>query len=499
MLKLRTLFLVVAGCVVSACAGVPLRARGEDGGLNSAVEAIAVDPAGNALVVGTLEGQVFDFAGTRMTSAGKRDVFVAKLDPAGNQVWARLLGDEEDQFGLGIAVDGAGNVVFIGGFRGKLDFGGAVLESAGSYDVFIAKLDPAGRHVWSRRFGGEGWDVGTHVVLGRSGELFAAGSFQRRIVFDGSALTTPTDATFLVALDGEGRTRWARKLGSDGILHTRIGQIAATTDGVALIGEFTGTVDLGAGPLTSTGREDIFVARLASTGRTLWSRRFGNEYLNDGTAIAVDGEGNLIVAGEFYGRLDLGGTPLVSTPRSHDGRPSLDSFLAKLGPDGSHLWSLRFGDDSDEYAKSVAVDGAGNVIFTEHTFGTSSFGSFGGVPLGSKAHGGENLGRFDGTGHLAWSMTLQELPANGYHLAVDAAGDVFTAGDYFYRVTLGEIHETAGRSALVVKLDPEGHVLWSRAFSAPAPSQERGQLGSRGSPKLGAWMSARLNQTHTVK
>jgi uncharacterized protein (TIGR03437 family) len=111
---------------------------------------VAVDGSGNVYTTGFFEGTVdFDpglgvFNLTGADDAGL-DVFVSKLDSAGNFVWARQMGGSSflfaDDSGRGVAVDGSGNVYTTGLFRGTLDFdpGAGVFNLAGRGDIFVAK------------------------------------------------------------------------------------------------------------------------------------------------------------------------------------------------------------------------------------------------------------------------------------------------------------------------------------------------------------------------
>ncbi|MBL8812686.1 MAG: hypothetical protein JNM43_21150 [Planctomycetaceae bacterium] len=129
---------------------------GEDYG-----QAIATDASGNVYTTGAFEGTV-DFdpgSGTaNLTSSGGPDIFVCKLDSAGNFVWAKRMGGTFDERSKGIAVDRSGNVLTIGFFFGTADFdpgnGTTVLTSAGASDVFVSKLDSTGNFVWAKRWGG---------------------------------------------------------------------------------------------------------------------------------------------------------------------------------------------------------------------------------------------------------------------------------------------------------------------------------------------------------
>src|SRR3990172_4568019 len=84
-------------------------------------------------------------AGTsNLTSFGSEDIFVSKLDSAGNFVYGRQLGGTLTDRGFGIAVDGSGNVYTTGFFQGTVDFdpgaGTSNLTSAGDVDIFVSKL-----------------------------------------------------------------------------------------------------------------------------------------------------------------------------------------------------------------------------------------------------------------------------------------------------------------------------------------------------------------------
>src|SRR3990172_9145046 len=112
---------------------------------------VTVDGSGTVYVTGTFYGTAdFDPGESTFnrTSAGSSDVFVSKLDAAGDLVSPRQLGGTDDDRGLGVAVDGSGNVYVTGLFSATADFdpGGGIsnLTSAGLTDVFVWKMDVAG-------------------------------------------------------------------------------------------------------------------------------------------------------------------------------------------------------------------------------------------------------------------------------------------------------------------------------------------------------------------
>jgi hypothetical protein len=77
-----------------------------------------------------------------MLSAGDGDVFLAKLDSNGGHLWSKRAGDPMAQIGWSLARDNASNVVMTGQFLGTMDFGGGQLVSEGGFDIFVAKFSP---------------------------------------------------------------------------------------------------------------------------------------------------------------------------------------------------------------------------------------------------------------------------------------------------------------------------------------------------------------------
>lgn len=103
-----------------------------------ATDVAAMDD-GTLFVTGYLAGTV-DFGNKLISGPGDTDLFVMRLDPSGQTVWALRAGSDNSQFGRAIALSGTNELVVAGDFRTTLDLGNEPLVSAGSNDIFIAKL-----------------------------------------------------------------------------------------------------------------------------------------------------------------------------------------------------------------------------------------------------------------------------------------------------------------------------------------------------------------------
>ena len=332
-------------------------------------EAIAVDGNGDILVTGGFSENV-DFGGGVLTSAGSGDVFVAKYSGVdGAHLWSKRFGSTNGDEGTGIAVDGNGDVLVSGNFEGTVDFGGGMLISTGSGDVFMAKYSGVdGTHLWSKRLGGTGDYLEIQVAVDESGDVLATGTFDGSVDFGDGPLTADYVDIFVAKYSGaDGAHLWSKQFGDtwddEGI------QVAVDGSGDVLVtGYFGTTVDFGGGLLNTAGYLDIFVVKLSGVdGAHLWSKRLGNTKPDGGMGVAVDGNGDVLVMGFFEQTVNFGGEPLTSAGAE-------DIFVAKYsGVDGSYFWAKRFGGPGYEWRGGLAADTSDNVLVTGFFYETADF------------------------------------------------------------------------------------------------------------------------------
>jgi hypothetical protein len=276
-----------------------------------------VDSAGDVVVTGYFFGSA-DFGSGPLTSTGV-DVFVAKLDAKdGACHWAKRFGDADDQEGVSIAVDGVDDVLVTGIFRGSVDFGGGALLSAGGSDIFVAKLDANGNHQWSKAFGDPDEQRAFGVAVDSTGSVVVTGNFQGSVDFGGGALLSAGGSDIFVAkLDASGKHLWSKAFGEandqawSAVTVDNLGNVLVT-------GYFTGSIDFGGGQLPSAGADDVFIAKLDEKVGHLWSRRVGDANAQQGMGVAVDTFGTMFVVGRFAGSADFGGGVALTSAGGSD-------------------------------------------------------------------------------------------------------------------------------------------------------------------------------------
>lgn len=308
---------------------------------------VGTDADGNVLVTGCVVGAI-DFGGGLLTAGGAVDIFVLKLDANGNHLWSFLFGDRGTDAGYDIAADTAGDVWLTGFFQGVVDFGGGPLAAVGGTDVFVAKFTAGGTHVTSQRFGSVHEDRAHRIAIDRSNNVLVTGQFGGDLDVEGNLLINAgSDDGFLAKFDAQGNHLWSRGFG--GPLGDISYGLAVDESGNAFVtGYFRDRVSFDGSTLVSVGASDIFVAKYASSGTHLWSRRLGGLGGDSGWALALDADANVVVTGNIQSTTGLNDDPL--TPNG-----DADIFFALYDSEGAHLWNQRFGGIHDDFAFDIAT------------------------------------------------------------------------------------------------------------------------------------------------
>lgn len=298
-------------------AGEFIWARKFGSGRNCEVRALAADQWGNIHSTGNFMGAIdfnpgtdtFTLTTVPLTQA---DIFVSKLDSAGNFVWAKRF--EGNANGVdradAITVDLEGNVFTTGNFRGTLDFdpgpGTSFRTIQGGVDAFLSKLDSAGNFSWVKHIGGPDGQEGFSLTHDSLYNVYITGTFQQTANFDIGG-----NNTFLSAINSY----------------------------------------------------DAFVAKYDSAGVLAWVKQFGGNNQEHGRSITLDKNLNVYTAGEFRDTVDfdpgVGAFKLVPNKVLNTYLP--DVYLSKLSNDGDFVWAKKISGNRSEFVSGIRVDNSMNV------------------------------------------------------------------------------------------------------------------------------------------
>ncbi len=384
----------------------------------------------NILVGGYFDGTL-DLGPDVLTSLGLSDMFVAKLDTDGKVLWARRFGGTSDDNLTDIAVDPLGNVYVTGAFQGTVDFGNGPLVSAGGTDVFLIKLDSAGATLWSKRYGDNSSQTSMALAVDPVGNVLVAGGFFGTLdMGTGGLVTAGGSDAFLAKVNPMGTTLWAKSYG-DAAAQSILGVGADSVGNIRVVGNNTGTIDLGGGPLVTAGGTDMFVAKLdAGGGAHVWSKGIGDVAIQSAFAGApVDADGSMTLGGRFLGTLDLGSGPVMA------GGMGENYFVAKLDTSGKALWVTAVPTETIKQSGAVGADAQGNVLMTSHVDISVEIGGQ------SVMAGADDLlvMKFDAmTGAPVWGRVIGAPNAQlGRGITADDKGNVLVTGSFEDSIDFG--------------------------------------------------------------
>ncbi len=470
---------------------------------------VATDASGNVLVAGSFTSASLDLdpgPGTYLLpNAGGYDGYAAKYDAAGNLLWGVQVGGTDLSSVSKVEVDGAGNVLIMGVFRGSIEVGApgrppVTLTTGGINEGYLAKVDPAGNALWARTFGtAPNPRLAYGITTDAAGNVYATGKEGNRL--------------FVAKYSADGAAVWTQVVsGTTGT--TASGQsVAVDTAGNVLVGgTYQGKIDFNPDPmktnfLTSVGSSmDAFVLKLNATGAYVWAGSMGGPNPDSLSKIAVDGAGNVLVSGGYGSGSPNDFDPgpgILSLPESGG------SFVVKLDPNRNLIWGRSVAVRS---VQDMALDAAGNVYTTGGFSGTIDAdpgpGTFN---LTSGAGLDAYVSKLNSSGSFVWAAdilrggpgsTLQKSSG----IAVDGSGNIYTSGlfngtyDFDPGAGTYSLTSTPGvappSDAFVSKLVPLSAL---QAAGATAPHAAGGAILSAGqvSPllteALARWQAAGVN------
>ncbi len=385
------------------CYGALLWAKNFGGTNSDYAYSLAVDSAGNSYITGGFKGMV-DFDPSPVVdyhvSNGATDIFILKLNAAGDFVWAKSIGGPSYDEGNSITIDNSGNIISTGRYEESVNFnpgfGVFMLNPIGYSDVFVLKLDSTGNFIWAKSMGGPDYDTGNSLDIDSNGNIYTIGEFLQTADFDPNQLNifnlTSNGVTdvFLSKLDASGNFVWAKSVGGVSLDFGTSIEVGAAGNIYALC-NFYDTVDFdpgtGVNNIGSNGDRDICITKMDASGNFLWAKNIGGTDNDYGLSLAIDNAGNVLTSGYFYGIADFdpgfGTYELTSNGYS-------DIFISGMDISGNFLWARSTGGNSYDQAYSLITNTDGSIHATGYYKGTVDFDP-GAETSYSTASGGKDL------------------------------------------------------------------------------------------------------------
>lgn len=241
---------------------------------------------GNIYTVGNFAGTCDFDPGSgnySLQSNSLRDGYIAKLDPEGNFVWAKRIGNTTKDYyqfadSRGIDIDSDNNVYTTGNFTGTFDFDPGLNTHtiiSDNYDWYVLKLNGQGDFKWADVFGGSEMDIGADVAVGSDGNVYAVGTIGHSADMDPGPgvynITTVNQygASVLTKVNSNGGFIYAAPFESEGTDYgSSLGRrmVVDNSQNIYITGYLTGIIDFDPGPdvypVSSGSGEAPFVLKL---------------------------------------------------------------------------------------------------------------------------------------------------------------------------------------------------------------------------------------------
>ena len=383
--------------------------------------------------------------------------------------WATQAGGTASDYARSITLDDAENSYITGYFSGTATFDSTSLTSIGENDIFVAKLDTNGNWQWATQAGGLSYDYSYSINLDDAGNSYITGSFWETATFGSHTLTSSYDRNIFVAkLDAGGNWQWAIQAGGSG--SDKAYSLSSDESGNSyILGRFQDTATFGSTSLTSSGPDDIFVAKLDTNGNWLWATQAGGTSGNFPHSISLDEAGNSYITGVFEIAANFGSTSLTSNYK--------DTFVAKLSANGNWQWATQVVGDGFDSGYSITLDEADNSYITGVFHDTATFGS---TSLTSIGWSDIYVAKLDSYGNWQWATQAggdvgSHTNEIGFSIKLDEAGNSYITGQFSETAAFGSTYLTSsGQDEIfVAKLDTNGNWQWATQAGGTASDYAR--------------------------
>jgi putative intracellular protease/amidase len=266
--------------------------------------------------------------------AGNADASLVKVDAEGELIWSKTFGGAgwEYAYAVGETKDGG---FILGGYTTS--------NGAGQKDILLVRTDPDGNEIWAKTYGGPGIDVGRRVLQTKDGGFILVGYT--------TSIGLGESDVYLLKTDPNGNEIWAKTFGDTG--PDRGHDLDLTFDEGYIITGASGSF---------SGNSDAYLIKVNTNGVEEWSKTFSLEGINLlsesydwANAVKTTQDGGFIIIGNSDSNEDL-----------------MNIHLIKTDSEGEIIWTQTFGKKFYDYGSSVSETGDGGFILSGATKNAST-------------------------------------------------------------------------------------------------------------------------------
>ncbi|MGD9141440.1 MAG: FlgD immunoglobulin-like domain containing protein [bacterium] len=230
---------------------------------------------------------------------GSADCYVIRTDSNGDTLWTRTYGGPGYDNAYGIDLAHGGGYVITGIYE----------DAGGDADVYLVRIDDNGDTLWTNTYGGSAVDWAMRVRRTSDGGYIMAGETR--------SYADPVGDAYLVKVDSGGAMEW----------HNWFGGTSVEVAYDVCENPSNGFVAVGYTSSSGAGSSDFFLIQTLANGDTVWTKTYGGTDYDVGHSIALATDYSYLIAG---------------STRSY-GAGNMDAYVMKVSPAGDFVWGEAYG------------------------------------------------------------------------------------------------------------------------------------------------------------
>ncbi|MGH1362881.1 MAG: FlgD immunoglobulin-like domain containing protein [Calditrichia bacterium] len=335
--------------------------------------------------------------------------------------WANSGGGTRADLASKVAIDSQGNSYIAGYFSREANFDGIQL-SGGNDEILIAKYKANGTLAWAKSAGGSLYDRALDIAVDNADNIIISGYFSESAQFDDTTLQAMGSQSeiFIAKYTSDGTLIWALREGST---NSEVGSAIAvdTENNILLAGIIRGTAQIGDTVFTSVQDEDVIVARYSEDGDFLWAAQGKSSGSAVPYGISSNEDGTIAVVGAFYNQISFNGLNL-------NANGDADGYVVTFNREGNVQWSRTMGGPEIDYALDVAINASGDIIVGGFFSGLAFIG---GTPMSSNGSTDGFIISYTHDGALKWANQEGSGGTDGaIAVAVDSNDNVLVVSEF---------------------------------------------------------------------
>ncbi|MBN2519363.1 MAG: T9SS type A sorting domain-containing protein [Bacteroidales bacterium] len=273
---------------------------------------------------------------------GGTDAWIVKFDANGDTIWTKSIGGSGyEQVGSIQQTTDSGYILAVR----TTSIDGDVSGNHGGDDAWIVKFDANGDTLWTKSFGGSGYEFASSISQTLDEGYIMAMTTSS---MDGDVINNHGDKdAWIVKLDANGDILWTKCLGGTG--SEDVHSIKQTTDGDYILA--TGSTSNNGDVIGNHGGSDAWIVKLNANGDILWTKCLGGT--GDETAVSIQQtkDNNYIVGCDIS-----------------DANRDNNAWIVKLNSNGDILWTKYLYKSGFDFARSVQETIDGSYILSGYSF-----------------------------------------------------------------------------------------------------------------------------------